>query len=105
MFTLSVASFSEPLSAWGGSVIYGRISKPRKEHAVTNQFRREVVHGYSVCASVNAKNSYGGYTGQKQRWFLIRKSQIIRTNETKFGEIYIGHRINCEDGPPSNAIN
>lgn len=81
------------------SVIYGRISKPRKEHAVTNQFRREVVHGYSVCASVNAKNGYGGYTGQKQRWFLIRNGQIVRTSETRFGEIYIGHRMNCDDGP------
>lgn len=33
--------------------------------------------GYGVCVEVNAKNSYGGYTGSKLYYFLINRDQII----------------------------
>lgn len=72
-------------------------STPRKEHAVTNQFKKEAAYGYSVCALVNSKNSYGGYTGGKLRWFLIRNDIIVRSHKAK-RHIYIGHPVNCEDG-------
>lgn len=32
--------------------------------------------GYGVCAYVNAKNSYGGYTGAKLHWFLIKNGRV-----------------------------
>lgn len=36
-----------------------------------------LVAGYAVCAYVNAKNSYGGYTGGKLSWFLIKNDRVI----------------------------
>jgi hypothetical protein len=37
--------------------------------------------GYLVSVLVNAKNSYGGYTGFKEYQFLIRDGRIIRQGE------------------------
>lgn len=34
-------------------------------------------YGYAVCASVNAKNSYGGYTGPKKSYFFLRGTDVI----------------------------
>jgi len=55
---------------------------------------KTAVYGYSSCVSVNAKNSYGGYTGNKQYWFLIRNGQVMRT-EPAGGLVYIGHGATC----------
>ena len=33
--------------------------------------------GYAVCANVNAKNSFGAYTGFKLTYFLIRNDQVV----------------------------
>lgn len=79
------------------SAIFVAFSKPRKEHAIADQFKKVAVFGYSACASVNSKNSYGGYTGAKSYWFLIRNGIIIRTQDPKH-HIYIGHEASCEDG-------
>lgn len=35
--------------------------------------------GYAVKADVNAKNSYGGYTGSQPYYFFIRDGQLSRT--------------------------
>jgi hypothetical protein len=35
-------------------------------------------YGYGVCASVNAKNSFGGYTGRQLYVFLLRDNQVVR---------------------------
>lgn len=32
---------------------------------------------YSVCALVNAKNGFGGYSGGKLSWFLIKNNAVI----------------------------
>lgn len=80
------------------SARFGVITRPLKEHAIMNQFRKEAVYGYTVCAHVNARNSYGGYTGMKTRWFLIRNGQIVRSAKPKYG-IYIGRPYRCIDGP------
>lgn len=90
------------------SARYGRFSKPRKEQIIRNN---QAIYGYSVCAPVNAKNSYGGYTGTHTHWFFIRDGQIVRSQDmdgntasgvagnVSFGRmIYIGHFVNCEDG-------
>ncbi len=33
--------------------------------------------GYAVCANVNSKNSFGGYTGYKIGYYLIKNDTII----------------------------
>jgi hypothetical protein len=91
------ASLKDPESAR-----YRRISIPRQEHAITNQFRREVVYGYSVCAAVNAKNSFGGYVGFQTTWILIRDGKVVRSQNPDW-PIYIGRPTNCDDGPEPEA--
>jgi hypothetical protein len=81
------------------SARYGRISKPRKEYMVANL---KNVFGHSVCASINAKNSYGGYAGSQTYWFMIRNGKVERVQniDTSFPgkTISRGHLVNCEDG-------
>jgi len=36
------------------------------------------IFGYKVCTDVNAKNRFGGYTGRKTYFFVIRNGEIIR---------------------------
>ncbi len=36
-------------------------------------------YGWGVCVFINAKNSYGGYVGERPYFFLIRDGKIIRT--------------------------
>lgn len=82
------------------SARYGRTSKPRKEQEIVNQSEKKALFGWSVCAFVNAKNGFGGYTGNTPYWFLIVNGAIVDAREVEEGdEIYIGHPINCSDGP------
>ena len=81
-----------------GSAKFGRITRPLKEHAITNQFKKQAAYGYSVCAQANARNSFGGYTGFVTQWFLIRNGKIVRSREPKY-HIYIGRPYRCIDGP------
>ena len=62
------------------SVRYGEISEPRKGHAsIANRWSGwSNVFGYHVDASINAKNSYGGYTGYKRYSFLFRDGKLIQ---------------------------
>ena len=85
------------------SARYGKISKPRKEYMIK---AGKPFYGFSVCAGINAKNAYGGYTGTQTYWFLIRDGVIARAQNT--GEkiaglipgttISQGHTVNCSDG-------
>lgn len=34
-------------------------------------------YGYVVCANINAKNGFGGYTGSKVSYFMIRNGVVI----------------------------
>jgi hypothetical protein len=57
--------------------------------------------GFSVCAEINAKNSYGGYVGAQTYWFLFRDGKIARAQSTigfPGKMISRGHFVNCEDG-------
>ncbi|MDR5772865.1 MULTISPECIES: hypothetical protein [unclassified Caballeronia] len=54
------------------------------------------VYGYLVCTDINAKNSYGGYTGAKRRWFLIRNGAVVRYGERP---MYVGHVAPCMRAP------
>lgn len=71
------------------------MSPLRKEVMVEH---RQFVYGYSTCVYVNAKNSYGGYTGKKLYWAFIRNNQVLRLNDTEgpYGQmIFVGRPINC----------
>jgi hypothetical protein len=37
----------------------------------------ETMYGYLLPASVNAKNSYGGYTGARQYQFMFRNGELV----------------------------
>lgn len=85
------------------SAKYGRISKPRKEYMFEDKVP---FYGYAVCADVNAKNAYGGYTGSHTFWFLFRDGKIARAQDTTMPiagmipgtTISMGHMVNCNDG-------
>ena len=50
---------------------------------------RKYQYGYFVVYKVNAKNSFGAYTGDQSYYFLIRDNKIIssgRENETGWSE-------------------
>lgn len=36
-------------------------------------------YGYVVCAYINAKNSYGGYVGNRISYFLLKNDRVIDT--------------------------
>jgi hypothetical protein len=40
---------------------------------------RKKQFGYGVCVHINAKNSFGGYTGRSLFFFLIYNGSIVRT--------------------------
>lgn len=85
------------------SARYSHFTFPRKEHAIE---KHRAIYGYSSCVMINAKNSYGGHTGNTLFWFFFQNGQIIRMNNvSEIDIIYIGHPINCEDGPPIPETN
>ena len=82
------------------SAKYGGVTRPRKEHAIEDGSQHKAIFGWSVCATVNAKNGFGAYVGNTVYWFLIADGAIARTQELEQStEIYIGREINCADGP------
>jgi hypothetical protein len=100
------------IKAWGQSNLkdpdsakYVHISKPRKEWAVAESMP---IYGWSVCADINSKNSYGGYTGAQTFWFFFQNGKIFRSQNTEESiggiapgdHISIDHPVNCNDGQP-----
>ena len=56
------------------SAEYSWVVKPTKSYRLPKThaaFEKLAAHGYAVCVNVNAKNSYGGYTGNSLYWILI----------------------------------
>lgn len=84
------------------SARYSDFSKPIKRHFIRDEKTRDVVYGYSVCVSVNAKNSYGGYTGAHDYWFFIRNGSIVKsydTEEVMFGvKVWKSYLSDCKEG-------
>ena len=58
------------------SVKYQFISTP-KQFWLGNRFEG-AIFGYLVCATLNAKNSYGGYVGYETDGLLIRNGSVIK---------------------------
>ena len=55
---------------------------------------KTAIYGYAACVAVNAKNSFGGYTGDQLYWFLIRNGQVVRSTQVG-GILYMGHSATC----------
>ena len=88
---LASAYFGEPLSAAEAqgtiehfmrsvlkdpdSAQYEGWTEPRKAW-VTRVFRGSA-YGWLVSCSINAKNSYGAYTGFQRRWFLFQNGALL----------------------------
>lgn len=53
------------------SARYGFYIEPVKGYAGRNR-----IYGWATCVMVNAKNSFGGYTGAKQYFFLIKNDLV-----------------------------
>lgn len=51
-------------------------------------------YGWAVCVPINAKNSYGGYTGPKNTFFLIRDDAVVYHENNGTGHI---SSFNCID--------
>ncbi|WP_421531962.1 hypothetical protein [Lelliottia amnigena] len=77
------------------SANFSEFTEPRKEVMVE---KSDFVYGYSLCVLVNAKNSYGGYTGKQQYWVFMRNGKVLRIKNTNgaYGNIiFIGRPVNC----------
>lgn len=57
------------------SAEYRHIKGPEKRWA---GFFGRSNYGYSVCYKINAKNSFGGFTGYKTHNFMIYNSQVVQ---------------------------
>jgi hypothetical protein len=69
-----------------GSAQYQFLNAPKKGYWGLGGAK----YGYVVCARINAKNSFGGYTGAKMNYFMIRDGSIIDASlsaEGPYGEI------------------
>lgn len=78
------------------SAKFSGMTTPRKEVMVQNG---NFVYGYSICVFVNAKNSYGGYTGKQLYWAFLRDKNVLRfknTNDAYGHIIFVGREINCK---------
>lgn len=58
------------------SVKYQGITSPQK-YWFGSRFRAPT-YGFLVCATLNAKNSYGGYVGYKTDGFMIKNGSVIQ---------------------------
>lgn len=59
------------------SARYSKFRDPKKDLKIVDAKKRVATLGYSTCVDINAKNSYGGYTGAKRHWFLIRDGKVV----------------------------
>ncbi len=68
------------------SVKYKEITKPKKTaNAITGEYY------YFVCATINAKNSYGGYTGWTTDTFNIKNGEIL--SSLPYVPVFQGQRL------------
>lgn len=44
-------------------------------------------YGWGICAGINARNSFGGYVGEKMYFFLIQDDQVIHFQDASFTKL------------------
>lgn len=79
------------------SAKYSEFSAPKQGYAIVDRKSKIVAYGYAVCAYFNAKNSYGGYTGNKMYWFLIKNDNVVlskNVSSTQFLSLIYGSDMN-----------
>ncbi len=60
-----------------------RFGKTEKGYMISDSFDGSQLYaGYLVRVEVNAKNSYGGYTGWSRYQFIFNNGQMLRGQET-----------------------
>ena len=59
------------------SAKYRGPSKVQKYWATEGEYGTKVYYGYIAFYAVNAKNAYGGYTGEQRNAVMIRNGKII----------------------------
>lgn len=68
------------------SAKYADFESPKKDLKIVDAKKQIAIRGYSVCGYINSKNSYGGYTGAKRYWFLIRNNLVVDSMSPEDGE-------------------
>ncbi len=90
------SSLRDPASAQ-----YGEFMVPQKSYAIVDADRKKVVYGYASCVYVNAKNSYGIYTGNHMFWFLSKNNEVLLSRDltdTAFLAVtYQNNLVKCLD--------
>ncbi|MCZ7625983.1 MAG: hypothetical protein C3F12_11435 [Candidatus Methylomirabilota bacterium] len=53
----------------------------------------EIKFGYVVCAHINAKNSYGGYVGNRMSYFMLKNGRVIDAvhGSEQYGEAVVSN--------------
>jgi len=62
------------------------LAGPRTMYRKSPMLGGGIKAGYAVCADVNARNSFGGYTGSKLSWFLISNNRVIEAYTSTTGD-------------------
>lgn len=58
-----------------------------------SNFMGDRVFGWGVCYSINARNAYGGYTGARLYYFIIRYDQVATEFHDSGESVDIGRSI------------
>lgn len=61
------------------SAKYSDFRGPKPNFLIVNKFEKTAKYGYVVCVHINARNSYGGYTGKKLAWTFIRDGAVVES--------------------------
>ncbi|WP_424947039.1 hypothetical protein [Candidatus Spongiihabitans sp.] len=63
-----------------------QLRKIKGPHSQWSSYFGAAKFGYAVCYGVNAKNSFGGYTGEKTHYFLIRNGSVVQHMSQRGGD-------------------
>jgi hypothetical protein len=71
-YEMAIRTFMDKQLKDPGSATYAFIGQP-KQTSLGDSTR---YYGWGVCADINAKNSYGGYTGAQRTFFFLRNGEV-----------------------------
>ena len=86
-FQAQIKSYMNTVLKDPDSAKYSNLTKPFKSYTIYKQniyqaaTHDNVYYGYSVCFSLNAKNSYGAYTGNSQYVAFFHNKKIVEVKE------------------------
>jgi len=75
-----------------------RINFLRQPQSGWNGIGGTIKYGWFVCADINAKNSFGGYTGSKLTYFLIKNNAVVQTLVADNGNPIMQGMVNASCG-------